>query len=58
MLSSAAAPVPVRMRAPRNEMYDGANADPIVDPRFNKAHMMRVIRRPNISEHGMIIKLQ
>lgn len=57
-LSFADAPVPARIRAARNEPYDVAVACQIQAPKFSNAQTRRVIRRPKISQLGMMKKLQ
>lgn len=57
-LSFADAPVPARIRAAKNEPYDVAVACQIQAPKFSNAQTRRVMRRPKISQLGMMKKLQ
>lgn len=57
-LSFAEAPLPARILAARNEPYDVAVACQIQAPRFSIAQTRRVVRRPNISQQGTMMKLQ
>jgi len=55
-LSLAAAPSPAKIRAPRKELYDWADACQMLAPRQMRAHTIDTMRLPKISAHGIIMK--
>lgn len=57
ILSLAPAPVPMRIREPRNELYEVAVACQMHEAKLMTAQTSRVMRRPKRSAHGMIRKL-